>query len=158
MKHFFLFLLLTAAAKSLAAQASALPAPRPYFTAIIVSDIDTAIQWYTEKLGFELRNRVELPERNIRQANLHHGHALIELIQIGTALFPSDLLADQPKGTQIAGVSKFGFSVADFDRWIEFLTEAGAEFLGRVVQDTVSGKKTIIVIDPDGNLVQLFEE
>ena len=158
MKYLFACLLLTAATASLHAQASALPAPRPYFTAIIVSNIDTAVQWYTDKLGFELRNRNELPERNIRQANLQRGHALIELIQIGTALFPDDLLADQPRGTELAGVSKFGFSVADFDRWIEFLTAAGTEFLGRVVQDPVSGKKTIILKDPDGNLVQLFEE
>jgi len=52
--------------------------PEPYFTAIIVSNIDTAIYWYSDKLGFEVLNQVDLVERGIKQANLKCGNTLID--------------------------------------------------------------------------------
>ena len=131
--------------------------PEPYFTAIIVSNIDTAIYWYSDKLGFEVLNRVDLVERGIKQANLKCGNTLIELIESNTSIYPKDILAGKPKTTQLAGYFKFGFMVEDFDDWINHLMESGAEFHGRVVKDQATGKKIVIIKDPDGNRIQLFE-
>ena len=77
--------------------------PEPYFTAIIVSNIDTAIYWYSDKLGFEVLNRVDLVERGIKQANLKCGNTLIELIESNTSIYHKDILAGKPKTTQLAG-------------------------------------------------------
>ncbi|MDY8138234.1 VOC family protein [Aquimarina sp. 2201CG5-10] len=130
---------------------------KPYFTAIVVSDIDVSIQWYEDKLGFKVRNKTEVEERGLKQANLQRADAIIELIQLKSSLSPKDILKEKPRGTFINGYFKFGFAVSDFDQWIKHLSESKAEFHGSVVKDPVSGKKMIIIKDPDGNRIQLFE-
>ena len=45
---------------------------KPYFSAIIVGNIDSSISWYKKVLGLELRNRTDSPERGFIQANLHN--------------------------------------------------------------------------------------
>ena len=135
-------------------------APPPltaYFSAIIVQDIDSAIAWYSKKLGFELVNRVDMPKRGFSQANLKRQGALIELIQTNKTLNPKDLLAGKPKKTKIGGFFKLGFQVADFDVWVKWLKKVKVNFYGSVVKDPVSGKRTVLLLDPDGNRIQLFE-
>ena len=45
----------------------------------------------------------------------------------------------------------------DFDTWVARLKATGVEFQGDVVIDKTSGKKMLVVKDPDGNRIQLFE-
>ncbi|MEZ4991203.1 MAG: VOC family protein [Saprospiraceae bacterium] len=138
-------------------QREKLPAPIPYFNSIIVTDIDTTIHWYETILGFELINRTDNEERGFRQANLQGGNCLIELIQLKNAMSPEALMADQPANTRLTGYFKFGFKVTDFEAWMEYLENTGTEFQGSVVTDPTSGKRMMIIRDPDGNRVQLFE-
>ncbi len=140
------------------AQTEKLPDPQPYFMALIVSDMDSSISWYGKHLNFEVLNRMDNPDRGFRQANLQCGATLLELIELKSAVLPETLLSDQPRGTQIAGFFKFGFTVSDFEGWLTKLRAAGVNFRGDVVKDPNSGKKMIILLDPDGNRIQLFEE
>jgi len=158
MRQLFLtlsFLFLQFAVQS---QATNLPAPKPYFSAIIVSDIDTSIEWYSKSFGLEVVNIEENAERGFKQANLKRGAAWIELLELDNASTQAELLKGLPPKTKIEGYFKFGFTVSEFDDWIKFLTEANVDLYGSVVQDSNSGKRMIIVLDPDGNRIQLFEE
>ncbi|MEP1094122.1 MAG: VOC family protein [Cyclobacteriaceae bacterium] len=139
-------------------QSADLPDPKPYFSAIIVSDIDTSIEWYSENFGLEVVNKVENEVRGFKQANLKRGAMWIELIELDNASKQAELLKDLPPKTKIEGYFKFGFTVSEFDRWVNFLTDAEVDLYGSVVQDPNSGKRMIIVLDPDGNRIQLFEE
>ena len=139
-------------------QHKSLPSLKPNFTAIIVQQMDSSLQWYTRNLGFEILNETNLEARGIRQANLQRETAKIELIQLSTAIHPQAILAEKPPRTQIGGFFKFGFAVADFDAWLAWLTEAKVEFHGSVVNDPVTQKRMLIIKDPDGNRIQLFEE
>jgi len=138
-------------------QAEELPDPVPYFSAVIVEDIDISIEWYSEVLGFEEIDRIDSEERGFSQANLRRGDALIELIQLENSLSPQDLLEDKARGTRINGFFKFGFSVKDFDLWVDHFEKSNVEFRGVVVEDPDSGKRMVIILDPDGNRIQLFE-
>ncbi len=140
------------------AQTSSLPDPKPYFTAIIVENIDASIDWYGKTLGYEVINQNDMSDRGFRQANLQRGNALLELIELSSAASPAELLKDQPPRTRIQGLFKIGFTVSSFDEWIKFLTDEEVEFNGSVVNDPNSGKQMIIILDPDGNRIQLFEE
>ncbi|NQZ11736.1 MAG: VOC family protein, partial [Algicola sp.] len=113
--------------------------------------------WYHKKLGFELVNRVDMPKRGFSQANLKRQGAFIELIETNKTLNPVELLAGTPKKTKIGGFFKLGFQVADFDLWLKWLTKAQVKLYGTVVKDPVSGKRTVLILDPDGNRIQLFE-
>ena len=134
------------------------PDLKPYFTAIIVTDIDTSSQWFSDVLGFEMLNRVDMEERGFRQANLKRGNAAIELIEINTAIYPRDILQGRTNRTQIAGFFKIGFSASDFDKWEKFLSKSGVKFHGSLVRDETTNKRIVIILDPDGNRIQLFEE
>ncbi len=149
---FISLLLITnvALAQSLKQKSNALS---PTFIAIIVSDMDSSIAWYKNKLGFELMNRTVNKERGFQQATLQTAEANMELLEINGALNPTDSI-NQP----LIGFFKFGFSTTHFDWWIEHLEQQSANFHGRVVPDPHTGKRMVIVKDPDGNRIQIFEQ
>lgn len=139
------------------AQGVDLPEPKASFSAIIVQDINSSIEWYSIMLGFEVIDQAENAERGFAQANLKHGEVMLELIQLNTSITPEELLKDQDRRTKITGFFKFGLTVSDFDNWIRHLENKTAEISGSVVKNPATGKKMVIVLDPDGNRIQLFE-
>ena len=140
------------------AQSDSLPDPEAYFTAIIVNDIGASISWYSSNFGFKVLNKVESEERGFKQANLNRGDVLIELIELNSSLTPKKLLENQPKKTKIDGFFKFGFRVTEFDKWVDALKKLKVEFYGDVVTDGLSGKRMLLIYDPDGNRIQIFEK
>ena len=157
MKYFWIIVFLTWTALG-KAQEHKLSSPSGHFAAIIVSDMDSALNWYSDMLSFELVKQVHLETRGIHQANLKSGSFHLELIQTPLIILPTESLSNKPQGTRMAGIFKLGFSVADFDQWLNHLEAKAARFHGQVVTDPISGKKTVLVLDPDGNRIQLFEK
>lgn len=131
---------------------------KPYFSAIIVGNIDSSINWYKKVLGLELRNRTDSPERGFIQANLHNQDMLIELIQVDSSLSRGKILQGHAARTRIKGFMKFGLSVKDIDAVFQKLKNQNIKFTGRMVTDPVNNKKTFLVNDPDDNLIQFFEQ
>ncbi|MEO9967228.1 MAG: VOC family protein [Reichenbachiella sp.] len=131
--------------------------PKPYFTAILVKDMTKSLDWYQTTLGYEIIDSKEYPEMKFKQANLKRGDSALELIELGNAQKPEDLIADFNSKSKITGLFKVGFSVTKFDLWVEHLENAGAQFHGNVVEDPVSKKRMLILLDPDGNRIQIFE-
>ena len=139
-------------------QDESLPNPEAYFSAIIVNDIESSISWYSNNFGFKVLNKIESEEKGFKQANLKCGNILIELIELDSSLSTKSLLKDHPKKTKIDGFFKFGFLVSEFDKWVENLRQSKVEFYGSVVTDNLTGKKILIIKDPDGNRIQIFEK
>lgn len=129
-----------------------------YFSAMIVSDFDSSVKWYSNTLGFEVINRVESVERGFKQSNLKRGDVLIELVELDKALNPADIVPSHNNKTRFIGFFKLGFLVTDFDKWISHLTNEEADFYGHVVTDNTTGKRMVIITDPDGNRIQIFEK
>lgn len=131
---------------------------KPYFSAIIVGNIDSSIGWYKKVLGLELRNRTDAPERGFIQANLHNQDMLIELLQVDSSFSHSKILQGHSARTSIKGFTKFGLRVKDIDAVFQRLRNQNIKFTGRMVTDPVNNKKTFLVNDPDDNLIQFFEQ
>ena len=129
-----------------------------YFTAIIVTDIDASIDWYSNILGFTVLNKVESEARGFKQSNLERGNILLELIELDAALDAKDVVPDYNSKTRLIGFFKSGFIVVDFDKWIVHITRHQVTVHGTVVTDPNSGKRMVIIKDPDGNRIQLFEK
>ena len=132
--------------------------PEPYFSAIIVNDIERSITWYTKNFGLKVLNKTVSQERGFKQANLTSKGLLIELIEINASAQPNKLLEKYPKKTKIDGFFKFGFLVSNFDKWVTQLKLNEVKFNGSVVTDNLTGKKMLLINDPDGNRIQLFEK
>jgi catechol 2,3-dioxygenase-like lactoylglutathione lyase family enzyme len=130
----------------------------PSFTALTVKNIDSSIQWYKEVLVLRMRNRVDSAERGFKQAVLINDKIMIELVELVKGISPDSLLTHYPKGTRIQGIIKFGFTVPAIDELYNKFQAKGLKLFGKMVTDPVNQKKTFLLEDPDGNLVQFFEE
>ena len=156
-QYFLLALLLPMISCTSISQKHSLSDISASFVAIIVDDIDQSIEWYTKKLGFEVIDRVDLEKRGLSQSNLKNGDTRLELIELSTALSIDDLLDESAKSSRVKGFFKFGLTVSKFDEWVSHLEAVKAEFHGEVVKDNSTGKRMIIIRDPDGNRIQIFE-
>ncbi len=120
--------------------------------------MEVSSTWYQNTLGFEILNETHNAERGFKLQNLKHGNVHIELIEIKGTMAPTTLLENEPKGSRVGGFFKFGMKVSDFDQWVSHLTDSKAEMHGEVVIDPISEKRMLIIKDPDGNRIQLFEK
>ena len=127
------------------------------FVSLIVKDVSSSVEWYSEVMGFSLEKEFVNEERGLKIANLSNEQGAIELIEISGSVSPEDAIPNFSKKLRIHGIFKVGFGVKDFDTWIAKFHERSVEFQGEVVQDPVSGNRMVVVLDPDGNRLQFFE-
>lgn len=115
----------------------------------IVNNVDEAIQFYTEQLGFTL------------QMHPTPAFAMLSRDDLRLVLSAPNPLAGggqaMPDGSQQTpgGWNRFAIQVTDIAAMVEALQKAGAHFRNNIV--TGVGGKQIIVDDPSGNPVELFE-
>jgi catechol 2,3-dioxygenase-like lactoylglutathione lyase family enzyme len=115
----------------------------------IVNDVDVAIAFYTQKLGFRL-------EMNPAPAfaMLSHGDLRLVLSAPNPAGGGGQPM---PDGTQQepGGWNRFAIEVSNLEAMVDKLRQAGAHFRNEIV--TGVGGKQILVEDPSGNPIELFE-
>ena len=115
----------------------------------IVDDVDEAIPFYCEHLGFELLMHPAPPF-----AMLERGDLRLVLSAPNAGPGGGQPLAD---GTRPApgGWNRFAIEVDDIDATVASLRAEGVRFRNDVV-DGVGGRQTIVE-DPSGNPVELFQ-
>jgi catechol 2,3-dioxygenase-like lactoylglutathione lyase family enzyme len=115
----------------------------------IVHDVDAAIQFYTTQLGFTLEMHPAPPFAMLSRGGLRL--VLSAPNPRGGGGQP------MPDGTQQepGGWNRFAIEVEDLAGTVETLRSAGAHFRNRIV--TGVGGKQIMVEDPSGNPIELFE-
>jgi catechol 2,3-dioxygenase-like lactoylglutathione lyase family enzyme len=115
----------------------------------IVNDVDEAISFYCQRLGFE-----EVMHPAPTFAMLSRGD--LRLALTGTGGGPGGGQA-MPDGTvpQPGGWNRFTVEVSDISSTVEELRGNGARFRNDIV--TGVGGKQILLEDPSGNLIELFE-
>jgi catechol 2,3-dioxygenase-like lactoylglutathione lyase family enzyme len=111
----------------------------------IVDDVEAAIRFYTEMLGFEV--------------DMHPAPGFAALSGNGLKLL---LNAPGAGGAGTAGGSpepggwnRFQLTVDDLDKTLADLGESGASFRGDLVEG--NGGRQVLLEDPSGNLIELFE-
>src|SRR5947199_1748156 len=115
----------------------------------IVDDVDAAIEFYCGKLGFNEDMRPAPPFAMLSQGDLR-------LVLSAPGGGPGGGAA-MPDGTTPApgGWNRFQLQVDDLKATVRRLSESGARFRNEIV-DGVGGKQ-ILVEDPAGNPIELFE-
>jgi catechol 2,3-dioxygenase-like lactoylglutathione lyase family enzyme len=113
----------------------------------MVDDVDTAIEFYTKHLGFELRTSAAPAFADIARGNLR-------LLLGGPA---SSAGRPMPDGTKPGpgGWNRIHLIVADIATEVARLRDAGVSFRNDVV--TGPGGSQILLEDPSGNVVELFQ-
>ena len=114
----------------------------------IVKDVDSAVTFYTSILGFE----VKLHVKNAF-ASLSLGDLQLFINQPGAGGAGQAM----PDGTMPApgGWNRFQIQVKDIAATYEKLKKARAKFRNNIV--TGVGGKQVLLEDPSGNLIELFQ-
>jgi catechol 2,3-dioxygenase-like lactoylglutathione lyase family enzyme len=115
----------------------------------IVDDVDAAIAFYTAHLGFTLVMHPAPPF-----AMLSRGDLRLVLSAPNPAGGGGQSM---PDGTvpQPGGWNRFAIEVTDIDATVRQLRDAGARFRNDIV--TGVGGKQVILEDPSGNPIELFQ-
>ena len=121
---------------------------------IVCSDFDKSLEFYHDKLGFEIVLDIDIPgdlattvglaPSGFRQVRLQAGSTLIKLMQIEAAL-PTG--SDEFK----AGVRWLTYFVADINETVAALKAKGVKFISEPHGTVVAAK------DPDGLLVEIVQ-
>jgi len=115
----------------------------------IVNDVDAAIEFYTKHLGFKL------------EMHPAPAFAMLSLGALRLVLSEPNPGAGggqtMPDGTQQTpgGWNRFAIEVQNLDSRVAVLRSAGVRFRNEIV--TGVGGKQIIVEDPSGNPIELFQ-
>ena len=115
----------------------------------IVDNVDAAIQFYTKYLGFKLEMHPAPPF-----AMLSRNELRLVLSAPNPAAGGGAPMADGTEQTP-GGWNRFAIEVADISAVVQTLQKAGVHFRSNIVSGV--GGKQIIVDDPSGNPVELFE-
>jgi catechol 2,3-dioxygenase-like lactoylglutathione lyase family enzyme len=115
----------------------------------IVHDVDAAIPFYTEQLGFKLDMHPAPPFAMLSRGDLRLVLSAPNPMGGGAQSMP-DGTRPQP-----GGWNRFAIEVADLSAEVEKLKRAGVRFRNEIV--TGVGGKQILAEDPSGNPVELFE-
>jgi catechol 2,3-dioxygenase-like lactoylglutathione lyase family enzyme len=113
----------------------------------MVDDVDEAIAFYTELLGFELLSNMSPAFADVRRGNLR-------LLLAGPS---SSAGRPMPDGTkpEPGGWNRIHFVVDDIDTEVSRLRDKGAKFRNDVIEGP--GGKQILLEDPSDNVVELFQ-
>jgi catechol 2,3-dioxygenase-like lactoylglutathione lyase family enzyme len=115
----------------------------------IVTDVGAAIEFYTRQLGFELEMHPAPPF-----AMLSRGDLRLVLSAPGPLGGGGQSMPDGTR-PEPGGWNRFAIEVEDLAATVEALRRAGARFRNQIV--TGVGGKQILVEDPSGNPIELFE-
>ncbi len=118
----------------------------------IVNDVDEAIAFYCQKLGF-----TEVMHPAPMFAMLSRGDLRLVLSAPGGPGTPGGGSQPMPDGRrpEPGGWNRFAIEVSDLEPMVERLRRSGARFRNDIV--TGVGGKQILLEDPAGNPIELFE-
>jgi catechol 2,3-dioxygenase-like lactoylglutathione lyase family enzyme len=115
----------------------------------IVNDVDAAIAFYCQNLGF-----TEVLHPTPAFAMLTRGDLRLVLSAPNPAGGGGQPMPDG-RNQEPGGWNRFAIEVSDLTATVETLRESGARFRNEIV--TGVGGKQILVEDPSGNPVELFQ-
>jgi catechol 2,3-dioxygenase-like lactoylglutathione lyase family enzyme len=113
----------------------------------MVDDVDEAVAFYTKLLGFELLTSASPAFADVKRGNLR-------LLLAGPASSAGRPMPDGAKPGP-GGWNRIHLHVDDIDAEVARLREAGVPFRNDVV--TGPGGSQILLLDPSGNVVELFQ-
>lgn len=113
----------------------------------LVNDVEASINWYTTHLGFSLLSNQAPAFADVQLGSLR-------LLLSGPKSSAARPMADgeQP---QPGGWNRIHLIVEDISAEISRLKSEGVEFRNNVVSGP--GGSQVLLVDPSGNLVELFE-
>jgi methylmalonyl-CoA/ethylmalonyl-CoA epimerase len=149
----------------------ALPQLKPHHVSISVPDMEAAIRWYTDILGFEMHSRFEIDAIPAKGAFLRREHFWLELWQVAAGAKVPESRKHPDSDLRFGGTKHVAFLVPDLQSRLLDLTRLGVDIAGvqrdptepMKPEDTASSQEArpafaIFIRDPAGTLIELLDE
>ena len=113
----------------------------------MINDVDAAVAWYTQNLGFTLRSNATPAFADVRLGSLR-------LLLSGPTSSAGRSMADGER-PRPGGWNRIHLIVDDLPAEVARLRAAGVRFRNDIV--TGPGGSQILLLDPSGDVVELFQ-
>jgi len=113
----------------------------------LVDDVEAAVAFYTEMLDFEVVTNFPPVFADVVRGNLR-------LLLSGSTSSAGQAMSDGAK-PEPGGWNRIHLIVDDIDAEVARLNEAGAHFRNDMIEGPAG--KQILLVDPSGNFVELFQ-
>jgi methylmalonyl-CoA/ethylmalonyl-CoA epimerase len=127
----------------------------PHHCGISVPDLEAAIAWYRDMLGFSVVKRVQLDVVPARIAFIKNGNFFIELFQIEGAMPLPEERREPNRDICTHGTKHIAFAVDDVPEFIDSLKKRGVDIAMDV--SMMEGKAMAFIRDIAGNLIEIVE-
>jgi len=118
---------------------------------LMVRDLKRSVEFYTQKLGFEVRGETP-PERNVKTVFLQCGDANLDLY----GMVEGEPFVPEHREHEV-GLVHIALKVEDVDRVYEELVKRGVGFHIKPFYQPRSGRKIAFFKDPDGNVLHITD-
>jgi len=128
----------------------------PHHVAISVPDLERAIAWYGEMLGFELEKRDTLPQVPAKVAFLVRDGFRIEVFELAKAAALPDARRVPDQDLRTHGTKHIAFSVTQVADVVEELRRRGVVIA--MEPRSIGSVCVAFVNDDSGNLIEFVQE
>ena len=126
-----------------------------HHVAIVVSQLDAAVDWYCNLLGLHLERHFGFADSGVEIAHVASAAGLrIELIRRDDSIAPLDRDDDVFAALRVQGVKHMGVLVDDIDAIARALRDKGIPLVQEPTTVAPAGVRNAWIRDPDGNLIE----
>ena len=125
-----------------------------HHVALTVTDLDRAIAFYTQTLGFSLGRWLRGPGGDTQIVFVDTPGGRVELFHYNEGAVVAPARTDN----RTTGFNHLAFAVADIDAEVARLKAAGVAFTVEPAPRGTSPLRVAFFHDPDGNTLELFED
>jgi methylmalonyl-CoA/ethylmalonyl-CoA epimerase len=128
---------------------------QPHHVAISVPNFEETIQWYEEKLGFNLVIRREFSAISTQAANLELNGFQIEIFARANSTRPQPTAVAVPDDLFVQGVKHIALLVDNLDAAVAELKRRNVQLLDEPTRVEALGLRLCFIRDNNGNLIEL---
>jgi catechol 2,3-dioxygenase-like lactoylglutathione lyase family enzyme len=130
---------------------------RPFLAGVLVGDLDASRRWYEAVLDFRVAEGGELPAtRDMSGVILERDGFRLELIA-RTGSFAASSRLPKDDEALLRGIKKLALIVDDLGVVAARASARGTRIVREIHASRYAGMRTIILADPDGNWIQLYD-
>jgi len=128
------------------------------FVAFSVANTDSTSQWYEKTFGLKLLKEIKPADGTVHIRIIGNDSFMIELVQLPNSKPLTACSIENNQTHLLQGIFKVGIFVKDIVLAERYFKGKNIAIMHGVFEDTDTHTKSLILEDPNGNLLQVLEQ